>query len=286
MILGVSYAAYPGLFAGALAAVDPRLDPIWHEHVREMAPLWPDSPETLVKLAIFLGLGAACLPFIAKLLTAERGNRDWWGWLLLGLGALACTFSALSHQRLSGYAEIIYVMILALMFERMARWCAGLARANFGRMAMAAAFSAAIIGPVAVGFAIKSLSGHALPSSAAEESAGCSVAELAPTLNDRSSWIGTEPRTILAMIDFGPELLYRASHRIVGSPYHRNVAGILDAKAALAAGEDDTARSILTKRGVDILLGGRGDGNDREKEGNEDGAATPSIEGGLLFGLH
>jgi len=81
----------------------------------------------------------------------------------------------------------------------------------------------------------------------------CSIKELAPFLNAFAADGGRRPLTILAMIDIGPELLYRTPHRVIGTPYHRNTAGIRDSYAGLASAEPE-ARRILAARQVDLVL--------------------------------
>ena len=50
------------------------------------------------------------------------------------------------------------------------------------------------------------------------------------------------------------ELLYRTPYSVIATPYHRNGAGIIDAHAALTAGEPEAARQILEARGIDLVL--------------------------------
>jgi hypothetical protein len=52
----------------------------------------------------------------------------------------------------------------------------------------------------------------------------------------------------------GPELLYRTRHRVVGTPYHRNGAGILDTHDFFAARDAEVARRIAARRGIELVL--------------------------------
>jgi hypothetical protein len=58
---------------------------------------------------------------------------------------------------------------------------------------------------------------------------------------------------VLGNVDIGPELLFRSDARVVASPYHRNVEGILDARRAMV-GDEMEAATILERRGVDVLV--------------------------------
>jgi hypothetical protein len=72
-------------------------------------------------------------------------------------------------------------------------------------------------------------------------------------LNDPQG-LGDRPRTIVASVNFGPELLYRTGHRVLATPYHRNGAGILAAHRIMSAEGDSEARARLRDRGVDLVL--------------------------------
>ena len=45
----------------------------------------------------------------------------------------------------------------------------------------------------------------------------------------------------------------RTPHRVVGSPYHRNSAGILDSHAIFTAPDDAEARRLMAARSIDLV---------------------------------
>ena len=59
---------------------------------------------------------------------------------------------------------------------------------------------------------------------------------------------------VLAFMDLGPQILYRSRLGLIGTPYHRNGAGIIDGHAMLAGEDDGTAREMMRARGVDFVL--------------------------------
>jgi hypothetical protein len=79
-----------------------------------------------------------------------------------------------------------------------------------------------------------------------------------------SRWLAAEPglnretHRLLSFINFGPELLYRTRHEVVGTPNHRNGAGVLDTINALGRLPPEAARAVLERRGVDLVLVCRG----------------------------
>ncbi len=81
----------------------------------------------------------------------------------------------------------------------------------------------------------------------------CSLGSLSQFLNDPTGY-GDRPRTILTRMYFGPQLLYRTPHRVIATPYHRNVAGILDTLAIINATDPEDAYGMLIARDVDLIL--------------------------------
>jgi hypothetical protein len=59
---------------------------------------------------------------------------------------------------------------------------------------------------------------------------------------------------VLAPIDDGPEWLYRTRVRVIASPYHRNIRGILDSHAAMAHMVPEEARAWIQGRGIDFIV--------------------------------
>ncbi len=90
---------------------------------------------------------------------------------------------------------------------------------------------------------------------------------LSPLSNDRqplSEWcqrgmltqaLNKQPagKTVLASIFAGPQILYETSHSVIGTPYHRNQAGILDSYTIMRASPPEQAKSIIDRRGIDYI---------------------------------
>ncbi len=70
---------------------------------------------------------------------------------------------------------------------------------------------------------------------------------------DSDRWRG-DPRIILASISSGPELLYRTRHKVVGTPNHRNAAGVIDIYRVFTATDHRQSRSVVQRRRVDLIL--------------------------------
>jgi asparagine N-glycosylation enzyme membrane subunit Stt3 len=243
-------AAFPTFLSGPIGAVDPIIRAIWFDNVVEMQPLWPHSRESAAALLKLLGIGLAALPFLAWLLLEERRDPAF----LARLGVVVVTAAvlpvALAHQRFAPYAEALLGMALAELlrraFERASAAVRPASRALWRVLPAVVVF----LGPVLIGAKLETRASGADTSPAGPT---CSVKELAPFLNALAADNGRRPLTVLAMIDIGPELLYRTSHRVIGTPYHRNAAGIRDSYAGLASAEAE-ARRVLGARQVDLVL--------------------------------
>ncbi len=81
----------------------------------------------------------------------------------------------------------------------------------------------------------------------------CDIKAIAAYLNQPQPF-GARFRIIATHVDFGPELLYRTEHAVVGTPYHRNTRGILDTYRIFSATEDSESKSLLDARGIELVL--------------------------------
>jgi hypothetical protein len=86
-----------------------------------------------------------------------------------------------------------------------------------------------------------------------EETQSCPVSNVIGWLADEEN-VPDPPRTIAAHLDYGPEILYRTPHRVLGTPYHRNAEGILATFAVLADPDLAVSRQIVEERRVDLVL--------------------------------
>jgi hypothetical protein len=90
-------------------------------------------------------------------------------------------------------------------------------------------------------------------SAAIRSAATCPIRELAPLLVDPAG-LGSAPKTILALIDFGPELLYRTPHSVLAIPNHRRQPGFTAGYRIMTASDFATAERGLRAAGVDLVL--------------------------------
>lgn len=60
--------------------------------------------------------------------------------------------------------------------------------------------------------------------------------------------------TILALIDFGPELLYRTRHSVLAIPNHRRQPGFTTGYRIMTASDFTVAERGLRSAGIDLVL--------------------------------
>lgn len=242
---------YPLFFAGPMAAVDPRILPIWLDRVQEMRPLMPTDRHTLGSFLVYLGGIVLVAPLFFGALLAERGGRRFYTFLFIALGCLLLTLVALQHIRFSGYAEMAFLFAFAVVLDRFLVWSGRIDNDLLRGLLRGSFIGLMLMGPILVGSTL--MADEAVASDAAGQPlAGCEVRDVAAYLETDPQW--RSPQTVLAFMDIGPELLYRTRHRVIGTPYHRNGDGIFDGHRILASPDLAAARALIEQRRIDLVL--------------------------------
>ncbi len=257
-VVAVMAAVFPVFLQGPFkAVVDARLHALWLDNVVEVTPLLrPDDPFTLARTAriatpaFFIGMW---------LWLAWRGGGKVHGTQagLLAFGGalyLALTFY---QVRWAAYFAVPAAVGWAAVLEHTLGWKGGplvaggkvpLLRAPLVALIVLAPFGGAWMGAEigarwAVGMATAELP---------HPRAQCPWVVATGALNDLSAELG-RPLVIFAQIHQGPEILYRTRHRVIGTPYHRNTAGIVDTAAVFMGENMAEVRGILNRRAVDVV---------------------------------
>jgi hypothetical protein len=262
--LGLTWLLFPKVFAGPMADVNPRVIAQWYRDNREVSPLIDlrEPAANLGKAIAHLGWSLLALPWLLRQALRRQTGADSniGAWRVVSAAGAVALALALHEVRWTGLAQTVllipYAHLLASLLHRLP--AAGLA-APAVRALLVVVFA---IGPL---FAGAILSKVQPPAAAA--SGDCDLAATSRTLTRR---YGDTPRTIAGFIFDGPELLYRTHHRVVGMPYHRNGAGILDTIDLFSATDMTAAKAIVGRHNVGLLLvcpgdseadNYRGDGN-------------------------
>ena len=240
----VQWYLFPGFFQGPLAEMDPA--------IREL--LWGKASETqplqLSEAIMSLGIVILALPYLAHCMRQGIRISSKYQGLILFVGA--CIFIPLSlyESRWTPYASIILLIPYVEGVRRALGWIEKRWPQRRGEAASLMFGLLLLFWPITVGTVV------ALEQPKHESSIIGGKCPLLPlgryltalTQNDPA------PKTILAFKDFGPELLYRTPHRIVGTPMHRNPEGLGDSLAIMKAENPWNAQSIIQRRQIDLIL--------------------------------
>jgi len=240
----VQWSLFPGFFHGPLAGMDPAIRQLLWDSVAETQPL--KNSEAIMNV----GMGILALPLLASGLWREHTMLSKYQGLLLMIGAGMFIPLAFYEVRWTPYASIVLLIPYVVYVRKALEWV-GTRWPN--RRGEAASFIAGLVllfWPITVGTVL------ALEEPQAEISTlggKCPLLSLTEYLNKQ---VANEPtsKTILAFKDFGPELLYRTSYQVIGTPMHRNRDGLGDSLAIMKAQNHLHAKALIQRRHVDLIV--------------------------------
>jgi len=229
LVAVVTLAVYLGLdpacWRGPVAAVDPRLRPIWFDGVQELLP-WPrllhEHPRDGLR-SIATGLIALAAAAWLAIRSRRRGEGLGPEALVIALVVAGVAESALVY-RAEDYSLWFGVPVLAVALTDLAR------RAWDGAMLPTVALALAA-SPVCVAVA----AGLALPHGAAWSTGAGIIADHCLDNAAYGPLARLPPGLVLSEIDLGSFILADTPHSVLSAPYHRMSWGILSAHKALAA---------------------------------------------------
>jgi len=254
--LALLWLALPGLFADPMDSGDALYNAKHMVHIEELQPLirFPEAPDgdwaaALTRPLLWLGLALLAGPWLIRLIWTARGPERL-AWIYLGLGAALFLPLAARQVRWAFYPEIFllipYAALAGALLDRVARRASEHLIGTL-RPLIVVAFCAWFYVPAGM------LESAPRASAAIHNAASCPIRELAPLLDDPSG-LGGRPLTILALIDFGPELLYRTRHSVLSIPNHRRQPGFTTGYRIMTASDFTAAERGLRSAGVDMVL--------------------------------
>ena len=249
-VVGLMWVVYPKFFHGPLVDVDPRVITLHWDRVTETQPLLSTDPWQFGRLIFMLGIAIPAIPYLIWLIWNEKDPRIRGFWLMIGLGVITYLPLTIREMRWVPYSEFLLVVPYAqLIYQIIQRYDYGL-KVPWQGIVKGGVVLVGALGFVVGGSTLMAAEDSGVSGTTAED---CPIISLSEYLNEPNGW-GDQERTIMAFVDFGPELLYRTSHRVIATPYHRNAAGIVDTHRVLSDSTDEEARRILQQRQVDLIL--------------------------------
>ncbi len=239
-------ALFPGLVEGPSAEVDPRLIPIWLDHVAELRPLLPTDIESLGWFLLLIGPAVVTVPFAIGAAWRTRDEPRLLAWATLALFATAYLLLSLWHARFAPFAGIFVAVVSADVLAALRVWSGRLSLAQLRRPTWLVSAPLFIAGSMFLGAMLVASS-----TDSAEAAEECDLQGAAAAIAGQPA---NEGAIVFAHIDFGPELLHRADAAIVAGPYHRNDVGILDVYDFLSSTDLESSRVLAEARGARFVL--------------------------------
>lgn len=241
---------FPDLRDGPLGQVDPLYARLRLERIVEVQPLVPlgwltagEFGKAATRLVQLVGIALPALPFLVfHLLRRPDASRRLW--LSVALALAVFLLLAFYQVRWSSYAQTLLVLPYSAFVAWLMVRLAGPGQRRSAQLVRPLIIVAALFWPL--------LLGQALPQPKIETAdQGCPIERLAPIIDHVAGGTGG---TILAMADYGPELLYRTNHRVLSIPNHRPQAGFAFTYFVLTDSDDLRARTGLLEHEVDWIL--------------------------------
>lgn len=256
----------------------------WLPAISEVQPLWPSDALGLAKAVFCFGPVAVSLPYlIHQLRSGERAARHGAAFFLVGLAAAVPL--ALHQVRWGMYVGALVAVPWTQLLAATLQW-KGAFRTRRGTEIplRAPLFLAVLLGHFAVASAVATAAGGLETPDAAAGT--CRWSTIAPFL----AQLGRQRKEDMVLMSFahqGPEIAYRTGLKVVGSPYQRNAAGVLDTHDALGADPAEDALPILRRRLVShiVLCQGAKEAK-RYLQGDRDTLVKRLFEGRLPAWLH
>ena len=250
------YFAYPKFFGGAMVNVDAEDFRVYWSNVKELQPLLPTDAKSFWRFLFWLGSVVICLPFVFRLVWVKRRDDTWMAWVYFAL-ALGLYFAAsLRYLRFAPFAEALAVVPLVCLIgaaRRRLNWIVSPPGRDLARSLVSLVLILGLPGAgLLLGAGPAQISAGPRVGGAVEAKA-CDLPAIAAFLN-RPQPFGDRSRIIATHVDFGPELLYRTGHAVVGTPYHRNGKGILDIHRIFSASDSAESKRLLDARGIELVL--------------------------------
>ncbi|MBL4692846.1 MAG: hypothetical protein JKY92_05900 [Magnetovibrio sp.] len=249
----VMHLLFPDFFKGPFgAAMEPRLQDMWLNKIKEFQPLTKTDTNTIITALVLLVPTAWLMIWggiIAK--TRPRSQADINQFVVLAVAVGLYVPLTLLQSRWGGYMGIAVLPGWVLLLQHILKWHGGpLIGSNPGTPV----YRAPLFCLVAVGHLLLTVGLKIIvnPPELAKPKP-CLWREITPYLNSPDFADG-RPQTFLTFIHQGPEFIYRTKHRVVGTPYHRNTAGLLDSFTAFTSTNEAESKAIFEKRKIDYLL--------------------------------
>ena len=231
---------FPGFFLGPMQAIQPGVDRFLDAYVTEMAPTWQSVGEEWAGMALLLGAPVLALIQVIERVSKSRNGPLFSSWLLTFGWLGASLFLAILSSRFVPFAEVLVGIPLVAAAEQ---WISRPRRAPVLRPIL-------IVWSL-VGYLVLVVAGSAFGSVGSSSASGSCFFETIE--QDLSQALETRQPIVLAGVPYGPELLWRLSVGVIGTPF-LNPEGIAFTEAVFGSESLDFALMKLDERKVDAIV--------------------------------
>jgi hypothetical protein len=250
-------AAFSRGFLGSTMVADEGSS-LFFSSIAENQPLFPTDAASLARCLLSLGSVLVAAPWLVRLVRRAPDERTRDAWLTVGVALAVCLAPALRLARLAPYPELLATLPLCALLIAALEGLGGIRPFILGAALRAGTALALLLGPLLLGVLAGAAAAEA-PEAARDRAAviqddepPCGLPPLVDALL-RPDGLGARVQIILADPTWGPELMYRTPHHVVGSPDHRNVDGIRDCVAFFRTDDMQAAHDIARARGVTLV---------------------------------
>ena len=210
--------------------------------------------DTIFQTILQIGIVLPALGFMIWALVRERRDPRWRIWLILTTIA-AVMLAVYTTQGGIEYRDAPYLEMIALIpyaelsyriIRQIGKRFAGLQRSVIRPFATALLISWYVF-PAFTANAVADEEGPKVSGRTA-----CPVKSAAPVLRKLND--PARLQTIMAFVDFGPELMYRTPHAVLSIPNHHAQPGYRQTWDAMTAPGPEAAKPLIAGQGVDFVL--------------------------------
>ncbi len=237
---------FPLFFYGPMAEVNPAIVPIWLSKVAEAKPLLLSDTYFIVS---FLGTITMVLGYLVYLCKTENRQELSKPLTVFFIGFLMFTALTFYQVRMVYCGLVIISILLALMLNDIINYLS-----RYPQRLLSLLRPITIVVFISF-FPIVGMTVSALQSEEKADSARSypNLPALCDYLNQYQR-LNPEHQTVLAHLDFGPQILYRTDFNVIAGPYHRNDSGILYTHEVMTSDDMEKVKGMLAHRQIDLVV--------------------------------
>ena len=241
---------FPKFFYGPEVNIDPLLKKIYMDNTSEFSPLFTNFENLFSYLNLSWLFGFIAL-LICIYIIKHKQQIEKFLWSFVGLLLLAYGSISLYQTRWLSYFQLLSIIPMSLLLNEILKW----ENLNFKPI-----IRPLMIVPTILIFCLAPFSISQVMGKNTIKNSKPILLQQPEFLNNLCIFLnneeifGTKKYRVLTSIYIGPLILYKTKHEVIGTPAHRNENGIMDTFKIMNSEDEEVARYIIKKRGIDVIL--------------------------------